>query len=145
MFRKHEKDLFNLINSFRHSISNEILDGIIENVEFNEFGLAIESLSDWIYELNIIVTSSQQTEILRLSDIFGVDEKYHLFIGRTPPYPDLRTEEHKEIKRILSNPTLESVKTLANKGFKVYAVKMYRELYGGELKEAIEKVEELIK
>ena len=145
MFGKNKTELIELMNSFRLLISSEIIDEVIENIEFNECGLAIELLSDWIYELNISVSPFQQSEILRLSKDCGVDENYHSFVGKTPPNPDLQTEEDKKVENRMSIPTLENIKFLASKGFKICAVKMHRELFGSELKEAIVKVEEFEK
>lgn len=144
MFGSRKRELVALINSFRQSISDETLNEIIENVEYNEYGLALETLSDTIYELNVVVNLEQLSEILRLSPVFGVDETYHVFIGKTPPYPDLRTKEQREIEEKLSNPTVENIKFLASKGLIIYAVKMHKELFGTDLKEAVEQVNALI-
>ncbi len=94
-FRNQKNELKSLIRSFENLISEEILLSIEEYVEYNEPKLALEILSDNIYELSIFVEKKQESEILRLSKQFGVDDNYHQFIGKMPPYPDLRTEKQK--------------------------------------------------
>lgn len=107
--------------------------------------MAIEILSDSIYELNVLVNESQQSELIKLSKYFGVDENYHKFIGKKPPYPDLRTEEQKTLDLKLAEASLENIKYLALQGFIIEAVRMHRQLFGTSLEEAAEKVKEFSK
>lgn len=134
-----------MINSFQSSIPKRELESIVEYVEYNEFGLAIEILSDTIYELNVPVDDYQQTEILGLSKHFGVNENYHKFIGKQPPYPDLRTGEQIAFDDKRLEPSIENIKYLATNGFRIEAVKMHRALFGTSLEEATKKVNEFVK
>ena len=143
MARKREKELVDLINSFQETISRETLEKILEYVEYNEFGLALEILSETIYESDIAVNQSQQSEIVALSKHFGVDEVFHKFIGRTPPYLDLRTGKQKQIEFEKLEPSLGNIKRLASNGVLTEAVRMHRRLFGTSLEEAFEQVKKL--
>lgn len=81
-----DKDLRALFETFRSSLHDHV-DDIIDYVDHNEGGLAIETLSDWIYELDVEPTKQQVDELLRLSKKWGIDPLYHKFIGLSPPYP----------------------------------------------------------
>ena len=89
------KALRNLIDSFEGSQISSRLPELHDYIDHNESGLAIEMLSDWIYEDDVPVSSDQSQTILELSERFGVSPDYHSFIGSTPPYPDLRTPEQR--------------------------------------------------
>jgi hypothetical protein len=149
MFWNHRKELIQLVNSFQTLITGEKLESVLADVEYNEPGLALECLSSLIYELDVTVSVSQETEILRLSKHYGVDENYHKFIGRNPPYPDLRTEEQKALNlkfsEDLAEASIENIKILATGGQMIEAVRMHRQLFGSTLAEAVEKVGELAK
>ena len=95
MSGKMKKALRDLIDSFEGSQISSLLPELHDYVDHNESGLAIEMLSDWIYEHDVEVSSDQIKAILNLSSRFGVSEDYHEFIGRTPPYPDLRSPEQR--------------------------------------------------
>ena len=90
-----KKALRTLIDSFEGSQIASLLPDLHDYIDHNEPGLAIEMLSDWIYERDVAVSPDQTKAILELSPRFGVSEDYHAFIGRTPPYPDLRTPEQR--------------------------------------------------
>jgi len=91
MFGKRQRELRKLIDSFRTTSNGELLEDANEFVDHGEWGLAIEFLSDWIYDNDVAVSTLQCQTILRLSKVFGVDSEYHAFMGKMPPYPDLRT------------------------------------------------------
>ena len=92
---QNEKKLRKLINSFERSALAERLPELIDYIEHNEFGLSLEILSSWIYEYDVAVLPEQEERIMELSDGMGIPRDYHSFVGRTPPYPDLRTPEQK--------------------------------------------------
>jgi len=142
MFWTRTKELVGLINSFQDSISKERLEDILSYVEYDEFGLAVEMLSDMIYDSDVAVNERRQHEIISLSKHFGVDENYHKFIGKTPPYPDLRTEVQKNFE-FPSEPSIEAIRFLAANGQLINAVKMHRELFGTSLEEAVKMVKDL--
>ncbi len=91
MFKK--RNLRRLIDSFGTAFSSERVADLQSYVNHGEYGLAIEILSEMIYEDDIAVDAEQEKAILKSSTDFGVDHDYHAFIGRRPPYPDLRTPE----------------------------------------------------
>jgi hypothetical protein len=95
MSGKMKNALRDLIDSFVDSQIGSRLPDLHDYVDHNESGLALEMLSDWIYEDDVEVSSDQTKAILELSSRFGVSADYHAFIGRTPPYPDLRTPEQR--------------------------------------------------
>jgi hypothetical protein len=111
--------------------------------DHGEYGIAIEVLSSWIYDEDIAVTAAQEAAILKSSADYGVDAEYHAFIGRTPPYPDLRTPEMIAVSERAMNPSMENVKYFAQANQMLIAVKMYREITGAGLEEAVASVEQM--
>lgn len=105
--------------------------------------MALEILSDNIYDFDVEVSDAQQAEILSLSKHYGVDENYHKFIGRKP-HPDLRTAEQKAFDQTKFTPSLENIEFLAASGFFIDAVKVHREMFDTNLETAVEKVKQLI-
>lgn len=93
LLRRRERDLRRLVQSFVGEFGAERIADLENYVDHCEPGLAIELLSDWIYDENVLVSIDQEKAILKSSDDYGVDSGRHSFIGRQPPYPDLRTPE----------------------------------------------------
>ena len=116
---------------------------MVSYVDHGECGLAVEFLSNWIYEDDIAVGSEQEVAILKSSSDYGVDPDYHAFVGRTPPYPDLRTPEQIAESERLMRPTMENVEHFARANQRLLAVKMYREITGVGLEEAVASVERI--
>ena len=144
MFRSKKHELRQLIESFSEDLGENRSAELSLYVDHGECGLAVELLSDWIYEADITVSPVQESSILRSSRDFGVDPQYHAFLGRSPPYPDLRTPEQRNESMQLSTPTLDNVARLAKSNQKLIAIQMYRELTGAGLNEAADYVERVI-
>ena len=143
LFRSKTKELNQLIKSFENTALKERLHELHSFVDECEYGLAIESLSEWIYEYDVFVNQEQESKILKLSKDFGVKENYHKFIGKNPPYPDLRTEEQKALDERAANVCLENIECFAKKGDLLTAVGMYRRLYNTDLEKAFLEVNKL--
>ncbi len=143
MFRNKQQFLRALIDSFGASFTLERIVDLKAYVDHGEYGLAIEFLSDWIYEEDVLVSPEQEAAILQASSDYGVDAGRHAFIGRTPPYPDLRNTGQAEGAPSNLRPTMQNVEALARSNDMLLAVKMYRELTGVGLREAMECVESL--
>lgn len=116
----------------------------IEYVEHREYGLAIEILSDWIYEHDVETSVDQQEAFVRVSERYGVDPSYHAFLGRQPPYADLRTPQHLAEEELLHTPSLDTVRHLVRTGRKLMAIRMYREVTGASLDQTIAAVDRMV-
>ncbi len=90
IFQSKRKKLLQLIRSFEPHMGSQRITDLEDYVDHGEPALAIETLSDWIYELNIPVSADSEEIILDCSKDCNVESSYHAWIGRTPPYPDLR-------------------------------------------------------
>jgi len=112
-------------------------------VDHEEYGIAIEVLSSWIYDEHIAVSPAQEAAILKSSNDYGVEAEYHAFICRTPPYPHLRTPEMIAESEPAMNPSMENVKYFAQANQMLIAIKMYREITDVSLEEAVASVERM--
>jgi hypothetical protein len=141
--RTRQNNLRVLIESFGDFFESDRIDDLISYIDYGEEGLAIKMLCDWIYEENIALDVDQEAAILACLNEYGVDTSYFAFIGQSPPYPDLRTPEQiVELERA-SQPMMENVEKFARTGEKLSAVKMYRQITGADLKEAVAFVESI--
>jgi hypothetical protein len=143
MFKGKQRNLRQLLKSFNDAFGKERIMELESFVDHGEYGIAIELLSSWIYDEDIAVTAAQEAAILKSSADHGVDAEYHAFIGRTPPYPDLRSPEMIAVSERAMNPSMENVKYFAQANQMLIAVKMYREITGASLEEALASVERI--
>ncbi len=147
MFRRKQKRLKSLMLSFGDS---DIADRLPEHLDMfanGEWGLALEMLSSDIYELDVPVSPEQERLFREVSPQFNVPVESHAFIGRSPPYPDLRTTEQmsddERAEQARAHPSFESVGQRANLGSGVEAIRMYRAMTGADLRSAKEAVDRL--
>ena len=123
MFKGKQRNLRQLLKSFNDAFGKERIMELESFVDHGEYGIAIELLSSWIYDEDIAVTAAQEAAILKSSADHGVDAEYHAFIGRTPPYPDLRSPEMAAVSERAMNPSMENVKYLAETNQMLVALK----------------------
>jgi hypothetical protein len=143
-FFDRDKGLRDLIRSFGDAFEADMIRDLLEYVDHNEPGLALEILGDWIYENDIGVSDSQQQCFVIESNRYGINPERHGFLNRQPPYPDLRTLEQLADEELKMTPSLDSVQMLARSDRKILAVRMYRELTGATLEEAVAAVEHMV-
>jgi hypothetical protein len=135
-----ECDLNRLIALFDGDFEPERLADLESYVDAGEGQIAIEILSAWIYDEDVAVSNEQEHAILKSSRDYGIAPAFHVFIGRTPPYPDLRTPEQVEVSERAQITTMENVKFLAQRNHMISAIKMYRQITGADLAEAVASV-----
>lgn len=143
-FSDRYKGLRDLIKSFANAFDHEKVEELLEYVDHGEPGLALEMLSDWIYENDFIVSADQQRLFVIESDRYGIDPKSHRFLGCQPPYQDLRTAEQIDEEKLLTKPSLDRVRLLARTGRTIVAVRMYRQLTGAGSEESLAAVERMV-
>jgi hypothetical protein len=90
LFFDRDKSLRGLIKSFGDAFEADKIGDLLEYVDHGEPGLALEILSDWIYEDDVAVSNRQLQLFVVESDRYGIDPKSHPFLNRQPPYPVLR-------------------------------------------------------
>ena len=149
MFRRKKVRLKELIQSFDESALATRLPGYLDMIGHGEIGLALEMLSDDIYEYDVPVSPEQEQLLRVVSPQCNVPLDYHAFFGFTPPYPDLRTDdqisENERAEQGRANPSVESVAQLARLGRRIEAIRMYRAMTGSELGPAQLEVDRLAK
>ncbi len=144
MFSNKQRDLRRLLDLFNTDFDADRMSELASFVDHGEYGLAIEVLSSWIYEDDIKVSPDQEAAILKSSSDYGIDPRSHGFIGRTPPYPDLRTLDQIVESNRAMTPNMENVQRLARSNHMVLAVRMYREITCVGLTEAVDAVGRLV-
>jgi hypothetical protein len=90
LFFDRNEGLRDLIKSFGIAFEPDKIGDLLEYVDHNEPGLALEILSDWIYENDVAVSDRQQQLFIVETNRYGMDPKSHRFLNSQPPYPDLR-------------------------------------------------------
>lgn len=131
-----EHNLSTLIISFNVQLSPTLIKNINEYVESGEPGLAIEELCNYIYEYDVEPNPSQLDMIIKISEHYSIDKKYHVFIGKKPPYPDLRTKEQLSLEKNFYKPSIQKVHFFVRNNQKLLAIKMYREITNCDLETA---------
>jgi hypothetical protein len=123
MFKSKQQNLRRLLKSFNDVFGKERIMELESFVDHREYAIAIEVSSCWICDEDIAFSAAQEAAILKSSANYRVDAEYHAFIGRAPPYPDLRTPEMAAVSERAMNPSMENVKYLAETDQMLVALK----------------------
>ncbi len=107
-----------------------------------EYTLAVEWVSDKIYDDDIAISPEGVRLFRRLAEETGVSEEYWRFMEAGPPYPDLVGAERDEATAPLTEPSLEAAESFAREGKTIVAVRMYREVTGASISEAKKAIDE---
>jgi len=144
MFQSNSKELIRFINQFKELLSNWSINECIDYVKHNESGLALQFLSEYLYEENVFVNESLKKSYIGFANQYKVSKTYWSYMGASIPYPDLSSQLTESEQFDLSEPTDEKIVQLQRNGNSVMAFRMCRELYELNLPEAQDKIKELL-
>lgn len=72
-FTNIEKKLSILINDLTSKLDSNIIDSIIESIKSGEYGVALEELSNMIFEYDVKISSSQFNSIKDIGTTMKLD------------------------------------------------------------------------
>ena len=68
--------LITLGSSLKDRLPNDMVDFALDYINYNEFGLAFETLCDYIDEFNIQITQYEYTSFLDIARIINYEDQY---------------------------------------------------------------------
>lgn len=137
-------DLTDLIASFDGAIPAHVLENLQSYVDQGEHDLALEDLATAVYEHHVAVDDAREARFVALARAMDMDPAELGFVGRTPPYPDLRTPAQRALQQGDDTPSPERVRALAEAGLRINAVRMQRALTGQSLADAKRIVDAMV-
>jgi hypothetical protein len=129
------------LDEYAAGLGSNTVAKVWELYEVGEHGLAVEWLSNDIYEANLAIPPEGCRLFQKLAKANNVSDEYWRFMEDGPPYADLQTEEQRVDAKHLARPSLESAEYFARKGNVMVAIRMYREVTGASLPDAKETVD----